>query len=100
MSYRGNVSETDNGNECLYWNSHFVLVKGTNPFTAYQDKDGLGSHNFCRSGENKMNVFKLHTASTHNRNFTHTFSVMQKPGWRQKALVLLQKRPQTAVGLL
>uniref|UniRef100_A0AAQ6IL87 trypsin n=1 Tax=Anabas testudineus TaxID=64144 RepID=A0AAQ6IL87_ANATE len=48
-SYRGNVSETDDGDECLYWSSHFVLVKGTSPFTADQDKDGLGVHNFCRN---------------------------------------------------
>uniref|UniRef100_A0A665WV31 Kringle domain-containing protein n=1 Tax=Echeneis naucrates TaxID=173247 RepID=A0A665WV31_ECHNA len=25
-SYRGNVSETDEGDECLYWNSHFILI--------------------------------------------------------------------------
>lgn len=50
-SYRGNVSETDDGDECLYWNSHFILDKGTNPFNAFEDSDGLGPHNFCRSGE-------------------------------------------------
>ncbi|XP_028983503.1 hyaluronan-binding protein 2 [Betta splendens] len=49
QSYRGNVSETDDGDECLHWNSHFVLANGINPFTAYQDKDGLGPHNFCRN---------------------------------------------------
>lgn len=59
-SYRGNVSETDDGDECLYWSSHFVLVKGTSPFTADQDKDGLGVHNFCRSREKQISIFKLH----------------------------------------
>lgn len=52
-SYRGNVSETDDGDECLYWNSHFILEAGANPFNSFEDKDGLGPHNFCRSGENK-----------------------------------------------
>uniref|UniRef100_A0A7N8YNZ3 trypsin n=1 Tax=Mastacembelus armatus TaxID=205130 RepID=A0A7N8YNZ3_9TELE len=48
-SYRGNVSETDDGDECLFWNSHFILAKGTDPFTSFEDKDGLGHHNFCRN---------------------------------------------------
>ncbi|KAF0027270.1 hypothetical protein F2P81_020011 [Scophthalmus maximus] len=47
-SYRGNVSETDDEDECLYWNSHFILDSGTNPFTSFEDNDGLGPHNFCR----------------------------------------------------
>ncbi|KAK2824054.1 hypothetical protein Q5P01_021229 [Channa striata] len=47
--YRGNVTETEDGDECLFWNSHFVLVKGTNPFNTYEDKEGLGLHNFCRN---------------------------------------------------
>ncbi|XP_030603822.1 hyaluronan-binding protein 2 [Archocentrus centrarchus] len=48
-SYRGNVSETDDGDECLYWNSHFILASGVNPFTSFEDSDGLGPHNFCRN---------------------------------------------------
>ncbi|XP_040904995.1 hyaluronan-binding protein 2-like [Toxotes jaculatrix] len=48
-SYRGNVSETDDGDECLYWNSHFILEKGTDPFSTFEDEDGLGPHNFCRN---------------------------------------------------
>uniref|UniRef100_A0A3Q2PKW4 trypsin n=1 Tax=Fundulus heteroclitus TaxID=8078 RepID=A0A3Q2PKW4_FUNHE len=48
-TYRGNVSETDDGNECLYWNSHFILEKGANPFNSFEDEDGLGPHNFCRN---------------------------------------------------
>ncbi|XP_041644909.1 hyaluronan-binding protein 2-like [Cheilinus undulatus] len=53
-SYRGNVSETDDGDECLHWNSHFILDSGVNPFNSFEDKDGLGPHNFCRNpdGEN------------------------------------------------
>ncbi|XP_031735910.1 hyaluronan-binding protein 2-like isoform X2 [Anarrhichthys ocellatus] len=48
-SYRGNVSETDDGNECLYWNSHFILENGADPFNSFEDSDGLGPHNFCRN---------------------------------------------------
>lgn len=52
-SYRGNVSETVDGDECLYWNSHFLLENGADPFNSFEDSDGLGPHNFCRSGENE-----------------------------------------------
>ncbi|KAK7925460.1 hypothetical protein WMY93_007770 [Mugilogobius chulae] len=48
-SYRGNVSETDDGHECLYWNSHFLLDSGTDPFDTDDHEDGLGHHNFCRN---------------------------------------------------
>ncbi|KAI4889256.1 hypothetical protein NFI96_031961 [Prochilodus magdalenae] len=48
-SYRGKVSETEDGDDCLFWNSHFILNKGINPFTAYEDAHGLGPHNFCRN---------------------------------------------------
>uniref|UniRef100_A0AAY5KHL2 trypsin n=1 Tax=Esox lucius TaxID=8010 RepID=A0AAY5KHL2_ESOLU len=48
-SYRGNVSETDDGDECLFWNSHFILQKGTDPFNDFEDDDGLGPHNYCRN---------------------------------------------------
>lgn len=48
-SYRGNVSETEKGRECLYWNSHFILHNGVDPLNAYDEEDGLGPHNFCRS---------------------------------------------------
>ncbi|KAE8280411.1 Hyaluronan-binding protein 2 [Larimichthys crocea] len=47
--YHGNVSETEDGDECLHWNSHFILEQGVNPFTAFEDEDGLGPHNFCRN---------------------------------------------------
>uniref|UniRef100_A0A8C6U631 trypsin n=1 Tax=Neogobius melanostomus TaxID=47308 RepID=A0A8C6U631_9GOBI len=48
-SYRGNVSETDDGHDCLFWNSHFVLEDGTNPFDTTDKEDGLGPHNYCRN---------------------------------------------------
>lgn len=48
-SYRGNVSETEKGRECLHWNSHFILENGADPMNTYDDEDGLGPHNFCRS---------------------------------------------------
>uniref|UniRef100_A0A8C5H769 trypsin n=1 Tax=Gouania willdenowi TaxID=441366 RepID=A0A8C5H769_GOUWI len=48
-SYRGNVSETENGDECLYWNSHFILERGVDPFNTFEDPDGLGHHNLCRN---------------------------------------------------
>ena len=47
--YRGNVSETEDGDECLYWNSHFILENGADPFSDLENDDGLGPHNFCRS---------------------------------------------------
>ncbi|XP_041921976.1 hyaluronan-binding protein 2-like [Alosa sapidissima] len=53
-SYRGNVSETEDGDECLYWNSHFLLNNGVNPFSAYEDSDGLGPHNFCRNPDGEV----------------------------------------------
>ncbi|XP_037637288.1 hyaluronan-binding protein 2-like isoform X1 [Sebastes umbrosus] len=48
-SYRGKVSETDDGQECLYWNSHFILDNGVDPFNSFEDSNGLGPHNFCRN---------------------------------------------------
>ncbi|KAI7805544.1 putative hyaluronan-binding protein 2-like [Triplophysa rosa] len=45
-SYRGMVSETEEGDECLDWNSEFVLDKGLLPSVAI---DGLGPHNYCRN---------------------------------------------------
>ncbi|XP_041866097.1 hyaluronan-binding protein 2 [Melanotaenia boesemani] len=48
-TYRGVVSETDDGYECLQWNSHFILEKGADPFNSFEDSDGLGPHNFCRN---------------------------------------------------
>ncbi|KAF7710854.1 hypothetical protein HF521_009726 [Silurus meridionalis] len=48
-SYRGKVSETEEGIECLFWNSYFLLGKGINPFRTINDLQGLGPHNYCRN---------------------------------------------------
>uniref|UniRef100_A0A8C6SIB9 trypsin n=1 Tax=Neogobius melanostomus TaxID=47308 RepID=A0A8C6SIB9_9GOBI len=48
-SYRGMVSVTQDGDECLDWNSYFILQKFGDPFTDYAGFDGLGPHNFCRN---------------------------------------------------
>ncbi|XP_038150674.1 hyaluronan-binding protein 2 [Cyprinodon tularosa] len=48
-TYRGNVSETEDGHDCLYWNSHFILENGADPFNSFDNKDGLGPHNLCRN---------------------------------------------------
>ncbi|XP_051946572.1 hyaluronan-binding protein 2-like [Xyrauchen texanus] len=48
-SYRGKVSETEEGDECLDWNSEFVLDKGSFPFDAFVSTTGLGPHNYCRN---------------------------------------------------
>ncbi|XP_033841108.2 hyaluronan-binding protein 2-like [Periophthalmus magnuspinnatus] len=48
-TYRGMVSVTLDGDECLDWNSYFILQKGGDPFTEYAGFDGLGPHNFCRN---------------------------------------------------
>ncbi|XP_067277926.1 hyaluronan-binding protein 2-like [Pseudorasbora parva] len=49
QSYRGKVSETEEGDECLDWNSDFILDKGSFPSTAFASSEGLGPHNFCRN---------------------------------------------------
>ncbi|XP_060727729.1 hyaluronan-binding protein 2-like [Tachysurus vachellii] len=48
-SYRGRVSETEDGEDCLFWNYYFLVTKGTNPFTTSDDHYGLGPHNLCRN---------------------------------------------------
>ncbi|KAK5611483.1 hypothetical protein CRENBAI_016054 [Crenichthys baileyi] len=48
-TYRGNMSETEDGDDCLYWNSHFILNNGADPFNSFENKEGLGPHNFCRN---------------------------------------------------
>lgn len=49
-SYRGTVSVAVDGEECLDWNSYFILQKGSNPFKEYAGFDGIGPHNHCRWG--------------------------------------------------
>ncbi|TRY81786.1 hypothetical protein DNTS_023112 [Danionella cerebrum] len=46
-SYRGKVSETKNGDECLDWNSEFILDRGVFPTVTFASNEGLGQHNFC-----------------------------------------------------
>ncbi|CAJ1081012.1 LOW QUALITY PROTEIN: hyaluronan-binding protein 2-like [Xyrichtys novacula] len=47
--YRGMVSVTVDGEECLDWNSYFIRQKGGDPFEEYAGFDGIGPHNFCRN---------------------------------------------------
>ncbi|KAM4624561.1 hyaluronan-binding protein 2-like [Polymixia lowei] len=47
--YRGLVSVTDKGDECLDWNSYFIRRKGGDPFKEYAGFDGIGQHNYCRN---------------------------------------------------
>ncbi|XP_076855427.1 hyaluronan-binding protein 2 [Brachyhypopomus gauderio] len=43
-SYRGFVSETVSGVECLHWNSYLI------PYTDFEEEDdGIGPHNYCRN---------------------------------------------------
>ncbi|XP_034564218.1 hyaluronan-binding protein 2-like isoform X1 [Notolabrus celidotus] len=77
-SYRGMVSVTVEGEECLDWNSYFIQQKGGDPFREYAGFDGIGPHNFCRNpdGEDqpwcfikkddklKWNYCKVRTCST------------------------------------
>lgn len=48
-SYRGMVSVTAEGEDCLHWNSYFILQKGGDPFKEYAGFDGIGSHSYCRN---------------------------------------------------
>uniref|UniRef100_A0A8C6WGS7 Kringle domain-containing protein n=1 Tax=Neogobius melanostomus TaxID=47308 RepID=A0A8C6WGS7_9GOBI len=88
-SYRGMVSVTVDGDECLDWNSYFILRKGGDPFTEYAGFDGLGPHNFysqpwCYFKQNNLLGWKYcnvrqcstgkHTGSqTHSAVFTAKF---------------------------
>lgn len=46
--YNGMVSETVEGEDCLHWNSYFILQNGADPFKAYEGHDGIGPNNYCR----------------------------------------------------
>ncbi|XP_041672265.1 hyaluronan-binding protein 2-like [Cheilinus undulatus] len=48
-SYRGNVSMTDDGLECLDWDSSFIMANGEDPFTTYANFSGLEDNNHCRN---------------------------------------------------
>ncbi|KAM8836591.1 hyaluronan-binding protein 2 [Spinachia spinachia] len=45
-SYRGTVGVTVKGDECLDWNSCFIVQRGGDPFKGF---DGIGPHNYCRN---------------------------------------------------
>uniref|UniRef100_H3DNH7 trypsin n=1 Tax=Tetraodon nigroviridis TaxID=99883 RepID=H3DNH7_TETNG len=47
-TYRGAVSMTDDGLECLNWNSYFIVTNGEDPYSRYSDFDGL-EENYCRN---------------------------------------------------
>ncbi|XP_069374181.1 uncharacterized protein [Paralichthys olivaceus] len=47
--YRGMVSVTAEGEECLDWNAYFIVQNGGDPFKAYAGFDGIGPHNYCRN---------------------------------------------------
>lgn len=55
--YRGSVSVTVDGSQCLDWNSAFIRQKGGNPFQDYAGFDGIGPHNDCRSEGNLCKEF-------------------------------------------
>ncbi|KAJ8365196.1 hypothetical protein SKAU_G00140270 [Synaphobranchus kaupii] len=48
-TYDGLTSETEDGEDCLHWNSQFVLDKAANAITEYQEDERLGEHNYCRN---------------------------------------------------
>nr|XP_046234032.1 hyaluronan-binding protein 2-like [Scatophagus argus] len=48
-TYRGVVSMTEDGQECLDWHSYFILANGEDPFTTYSDFTGLEKNNHCRN---------------------------------------------------
>ncbi|KAI5623310.1 hyaluronan-binding protein 2 precursor [Silurus asotus] len=55
-SYRGFVSETEDGHDCLHWNSHLIAA-GVSEDSANteeeeeeeEEDDGVGEHNYCRN---------------------------------------------------
>ncbi|XP_053269666.1 hyaluronan-binding protein 2 [Pleuronectes platessa] len=47
--YRGKVSVTAEGEECLDWNSYFIAQSRGDPFQEYAGFDGIGPHNYCRN---------------------------------------------------
>ncbi|XP_076616569.1 factor VII-activating protease-like [Chaetodon auriga] len=48
QKYRGSVSVTEGGKDCLDWHSYFILKNGEDPFVTYSDFDGL-ENNYCRN---------------------------------------------------
>uniref|UniRef100_A0A8C6SEQ7 trypsin n=1 Tax=Neogobius melanostomus TaxID=47308 RepID=A0A8C6SEQ7_9GOBI len=48
-TYRGGVSVTVAGEDCLNWNDYFILARVGDPFMRFADFDGLGYNNHCRN---------------------------------------------------
>ncbi|KAF5896509.1 hyaluronan-binding protein 2-like [Clarias magur] len=50
-SYRGFVSETESGHECLPWNYHvfFAAATAEDMNEVNEGDDGIGEHNYCRN---------------------------------------------------
>ncbi|KAG7325061.1 hypothetical protein KOW79_011377 [Hemibagrus wyckioides] len=69
-SYRGFVSETISGHDCVPWNTHFVSNLGDDDYTEAgkeeeeeeEEDDGIGPHNYCRNpdGESQPWCFFRH----------------------------------------
>ncbi|XP_035260196.1 hyaluronan-binding protein 2 [Anguilla anguilla] len=49
LTYNGLASETEDGEDCLPWNSHSVLERAADSFTENQEDAMLGEHNYCRN---------------------------------------------------
>ncbi|XP_018419979.1 PREDICTED: hyaluronan-binding protein 2 [Nanorana parkeri] len=47
--YRGFVSRTESGYNCLPWDSYHLSTEHVNAFTPDIWQDGIGEHNFCRN---------------------------------------------------
>ncbi|KAK3529561.1 hypothetical protein QTP70_031977, partial [Hemibagrus guttatus] len=59
-SYRGFVSETVSGHDCLPWNSHVISyypdADDTEASEEEVEDDGIGQHNYCRHEADEMQV--------------------------------------------
>lgn len=58
QTYRGVVSMTEDGVECLDWHSNFILAYREDPFSVYADFDGLEKNNHCRYNQTHLNIWK------------------------------------------
>ncbi|XP_047465144.1 hyaluronan-binding protein 2-like [Mugil cephalus] len=47
-TYKGVVSMTEEGEECLHWRSYFIVLNGEDPFVTYSHFPSLDA-NFCRN---------------------------------------------------
>uniref|UniRef100_A0A3B4B241 trypsin n=1 Tax=Periophthalmus magnuspinnatus TaxID=409849 RepID=A0A3B4B241_9GOBI len=53
-TYRGMVSITQHGEECLDWHSYFVLARVGNVFRRFPEFDGLEKNNHCRNPDGDL----------------------------------------------